>query len=221
MALTGAGVSAESGVPTFRGAGGLWRNFRAEDLATPDAFARDTKLVWEWYDWRRQEIAKARPNPAHIALARAESLTLITQNVDGLHDLAGSTEALKIHGDIWTRRCTRCGHEETDRVTPLPELPPKCPQCAGIQRPGVVWFGEGLPEGVWQRAEHAAGNARVLLVIGTSAQVYPAAGLVPLAKRAGAKIVEVNIARSQASDLADEFHEGPAGELVPGILAAL
>ncbi|BDC50259.1 NAD-dependent protein deacylase [Bryobacterales bacterium F-183] len=221
MALTGAGISAESGIPTFRGAGGLWRNFRAEDLATPQAFARDPKLVWEWYDWRRVKIAEAVPNAAHRALAAHEGLTLITQNVDGLHDLAGSRDVLKIHGDIWTRRCTQCGHETHDRVAPLPAYPPLCPKCGGIQRPGVVWFGEGLPGDVWDAAEDAARRARVLLVIGTSAQVYPAAGLIPLAKRAGAKIVEVNIERSAASEMADEFHQGPASEIVPGLLASL
>jgi NAD-dependent deacetylase len=209
-------VSAESGIPTFRGADGLWKKYRAEELATPQAFARDPKLVWEWYDWRRQIIAAAAPNPAHLALAAmGERLTLITQNVDGLHDLAGSKGILKIHGDIWVRRCTRCLLEVLDRVSPLPQLPPPCPKCGAMQRPGVVWFGEGLPQDVWQAAEHAAQQSNVFLVIGTSAQVYPAASLVPLAKRAGAKIVEVNIARSGVSSEADAFLEGPAGEILP------
>jgi len=199
----------------------LWRNFRAEDLATPQAFARDPKLVWEWYDWRRQQIAEAKPNAAHLALAACNNLTLITQNVDGLHDLAGSKDILKIHGDIWIRRCTACGQETSDRVTPLPAYPPLCPKCGGVERPGVVWFGEGLPVAVWEAAERAAREARVLLVIGTSAQVYPAAGLIPLAKRGGAKIVEVNIQRTTASAMADEFHQGPASEIVPGLLASL
>jgi len=219
-ALTGAGVSAESGIPTFRGADGLWRRYRAEDLATPEAFAADPHLVWEWYDWRRGIIAAAKPNPAHQALAAFDParLTLITQNVDGLHDLAGSQGVLKIHGDIWVRRCVGCGKEEVDRVTPLPALPPSCPACGGLQRPGVVWFGEGLPQKVWQRAEQASSRADLFLVIGTSAQVYPAASLVPLAKRAGAKIVEVNIARSGISTSADVFLEGPAGQMLPLLL---
>lgn len=221
VALTGAGISAESGVPTFRGPGGLWRDFRAEDLATPQAFARDPKLVWEWYDWRRMKIAEAVPNAAHHALAACEGLRLITQNVDGLHDLAGSKDVLKIHGDIWVRRCTVCGRETSDRTAPLPSYPPLCPACGGVERPGVVWFGEPLPVTVWEAAERAACEARVLLVIGTSAQVYPAAGLIPLAKRGGAKIVEVNIERSAASAMADEFHQGPASEIVPGLLASL
>jgi len=128
--LTGAGVSAESGVPTFRGAGGLWRSFRAEDLATPDAFGRDPKLVWEWYDWRRQQVAAVRPNPAHHALAsfggRAAGFTLVTQNVDGLHDAAGSANTVKLHGDIWEVRCTRCVFAARDTRVPLAELPPRC-----------------------------------------------------------------------------------------------
>ncbi len=218
MALTGAGVSAESGIPTFRGADGLWKKYRAEDLATPEAFEADPRLVWEWYDWRRQIIAKAKPNPAHLALAECPRLTLITQNVDGLHDLAGSRDVLKVHGDIWIRRCIACGHEETDRIAPLPVLPPLCTRCGAIQRPGVVWFGEGLPAYEWMRASQAAEGADVFLVIGTSAQVYPAAGLVPLARRSGAKIVEVNVARSEVSSRVDVFLEGPAGEILPQLL---
>ena len=138
-ALTGAGVSAESGIPTFRGAGGLWKDFRAEDLATAEAFARDPRLVWEWYDWRRQTIAKAKPNAAHHALAKLEAakprFTLITQNVDGLHDAARSGRVLKLHGDIWRMRCVECGANWPDRRTPLPKLPPHC-GCGGLARPG-------------------------------------------------------------------------------------
>jgi NAD-dependent deacetylase len=213
-------VSAESGIPTFRGADGLWRRYRAEELATPEAFAADPCLVWEWYDWRRGIIATAKPNPAHQALAAFDParLTLVTQNVDGLHDLAGSQRVLKIHGDIWVRRCVRCGKEETDRFHPLPALPPLCPDCGNLQRPGVVWFGEGLPQDTWREAEEASSHADLFLVIGTSAQVYPAASLAPLAKRAGAKIIEVNIARSGISSSADVFLEGPAGQILPSLL---
>jgi NAD-dependent deacetylase len=136
--LTGAGISAESGIPTFRDAGGLWKNFRAEDLATPQAFARDPKLVWEWYDWRRSLIAKAEPNRGHHALAdlekRTANFTLITQNVDGLHDRAGATHLLKVHGDIWTLRCTLCGKERHDARPSFPDLPPRC-SCGAIERP--------------------------------------------------------------------------------------
>ena len=174
--LTGAGISAESGIPTFRGAGGLWNHYRAEDLATPEAFARDPRLVWEWYNWRRETIAKAAPNPAHLALVKLErakpSFTLITQNVDGLHNLAGSGRVLKLHGDIWRMRCTDCGSNWPDRRVPLPKLPPHC-ACGGLARPGVVWFGEPLPPGMMNEAEHAVASSEVFLVIGTSAVVYP------------------------------------------------
>jgi NAD-dependent protein deacetylase/lipoamidase len=223
--LTGAGISAESGIPTFRDAGGLWKNFRAEDLATPEAFARDPKFVWEWYDWRRSLIADCRPNAGHRALAelekRAARLTLITQNVDGLHDRAGSTHILKVHGDIWTLRCTLCGHERHDLRPSLPELPPKCTcggQCQGIARPGVVWFGESLPAEIWSQAEQAASAAGLFLVIGTSALVYPAAGLVHLAKASGAKVVEVNPAETPVSGMVDFSWRAPAAEALPQLL---
>lgn len=220
-ALTGAGISAESGIPTFRGAGGLWRQYRAEDLATPEAFERDPKLVWEWYDWRRGLIAKAEPNAGHCALAqfarRAGKFTLITQNVDGLHDRAGSSGVLKVHGDIWTVRCASCGRAREDRRVPIPDLPPRC-QCGGIERPGVVWFGEALPRDVWVQAEDAARQAAVFLVIGTSAVVYPAAGLVQLAKSNGARVVEVNIGETPVSQGADASLRGPAAEILPQLL---
>jgi NAD-dependent deacetylase len=220
--LTGAGISAESGIPTFRDAGGLWRNFRAEDLATPQAFTRDPKLVWEWYDWRRSLIAQAEPNAGHYALAelekRAPEFTLITQNVDGLHDRAGSTRLLKVHGDIWTLRCTACGHERQDTRPKLPQLPPTC-QCGATERPGVVWFGENLPSGIWSRSEHAAASADVFLVVGTSALVYPAAGLVHLAKASGAKVVEVNPAETPVSGMVDFSWRAPAAEALPLLIS--
>ncbi len=220
-ALTGAGISAESGIPTFRGAGGLWREYRAEDLATPEAFERDPKLVWEWYDWRRSLIAGAEPNAGHRALAelarRVPKFSLITQNVDGLHDRAGSTGVWKVHGDIWTVRCVSCGREREDRRAKIPELPPRC-SCGGIERPGVVWFGESLPGDVWARAEEAAHNADLFLIIGTSAVVYPAAGLADLAKSRGARVVEINIAETPVSHRVDASLRGTAAEILPQLL---
>jgi len=220
--LTGAGVSAESGVPTFRGNNGLWKRYRPEDLATPDAFARDPKLVWEWYDWRRSLIAQAKPNEGHYALAELEkrvpSFSLITQNVDGLHELSGSRNVLNLHGSIWKVRCTGCERESVDRQTPLPEIPPKC-ECGALLRPGVVWFGEALPPRIWQDAETATRSADIFLLVGTSAIVYPAAGLVQIAKASGARVVEINIAETVLSDRIDEFLQGRSGELLPQLIA--
>ena len=219
--LTGAGISAESGVPTFRGSEGLWKDHKPEDLATPEAFLKDPRLVWEWYDWRRGLIAKAEPNPAHRALVQLEirkpRFTLITQNVDGLHDLAGSGKILKLHGDIWRMRCLECGANFPNRRHPLPKLPPHC-ACGGMARPGVVWFGEPLPDGMMKEAEHAASEAQVFLVIGTSAVVYPAASLIPHANQAGAKVIEINTEPSALSTLADCVLQGPAGEILPRLL---
>jgi len=220
-ALTGADISAESGIPTFRGAGGLWRQFRPEDLATPEAFGRDPRLVWEWYDWRRKLIASAQPNPGHLALVELEKskpqFTLITQNVDGLHERAGSRKVLKLHGDIWISRCTGCGRERRDDQGPLEELPPRC-ESGSLLRPGVVWFGEALPAGVWREAEQATRSAEVFLVIGTSAVVHPAAGLVWLAQSAGAKVVEINPEETPLSSQLDRSLRGPAGELLPRLI---
>jgi NAD-dependent deacetylase len=199
VALTGAGVSAASGVPTFRGPDGLWRHYRPEELATPEAFARDPRLVWEWYDWRRQRIAACAPNDAHQVLARWSTrpgFTLVTQNVDGLHERAGSTDVVCLHGSIWDVRCGGgCAGGRVarrDLVAPLADLPPRCRHCNGLERPGVVWFGESLDAAVLGRAVEAAASCDVFLTIGTSAVVYPAAGLVVEAKRAGAITIEIN-----------------------------
>ncbi len=214
--LTGAGVSAESGVPTFRGAGGLWENFRAEELATPEAFARDPLLVWRFYNWRRELLRGCRPNAAHEAIARLEALkgegfTLITQNVDGLHGLAGSRRTLEVHGSIWRVRCLRCGRAE-ERRDSLPELP-RC-KCGGLLRPGVVWFGEALDDALWEAALAAAEGCAALLVVGTSAAVQPVASL-PLAARAqGAAVIEVN-PEPGLGGLAEVVLTGKAAEVLP------
>ena len=218
--LTGAGVSAESGIPTFRSNGGYWQQHRFEDLATPEAFARDPRFVWTWYEERRRAIALAEPNAGHRALveleARVPSFTLITQNVDGLHDLAGSRKIIKLHGDIWTLRCVRCGKERVDRA-PLRELPPRC-ECGGMLRPGVVWFGESLPTGSMERSTEAVRAADILIVAGTSAQVYPAAGLIPLALSAGAVVIQVNPAETEFSDDVTFALRGPSAEILPALL---
>jgi NAD-dependent deacetylase len=219
--LTGAGISAESGVPTFRGPGGLWKEHKPEDLATPEAFARDPKLVWEWYDWRRGIISKAVPNAAHKSLVKLEiakrGFTLITQNVDGLHDLAGNGKILKLHGDIWRLKCLECGANFPNRRVPLPKLPPHC-ACGGMVRPGVVWFGEPLPEGIMKEAEHAVSASQVFLVIGTSAVVHPAASLIPYAKHSKAKVVEINTDETAATPMVDCALRGPAAEILPQLL---
>jgi len=216
--LTGAGVSAESGIPTFRSNGGYWQQHRFEDLATPQAFARDPKFVWTWYEERRRAIAQARPNAGHYALAEMEkakiSLTLITQNVDGLHDLAGSKNLIKLHGDIWTVRCMKCGRERVERAE-LNELPPRC-ECGGMLRPGVVWFGEALPEAALDKATAAVRAADVLIVAGTSAQVYPAAGLIPLARAA----IEINPEETAFSDEVAFSIRGSSAEILPLLLVA-
>jgi NAD-dependent deacetylase len=210
--LTGAGVSAESGIPTFRDSNGLWRQFRAEQLATPEAFANDPELVWEWYDWRRELIAAAQPNAGHLALAEMERrvphFTLITQNVDDLHERAGSRNVIHLHGSIFVQRCLRCSRETSG------PRPPKC-ACGGMLRPGVVWFGEALPPGLWEAAEQAVRASDLLLVIGTSGIVYPAAGLARLGKR----VVEINAAATALSDDMDETLEGPSGEILPRLIA--
>ncbi len=218
LVLTGAGVSAESGVPTFRGPEGLWRRYRPEELATPEAFARDPSLVWEWYAWRRGVIAPLRPNPAHDSIARLESrassFLLATQNVDGLHHAAGSRRVAELHGSLWRVRCTACGDEREDRSVPLAELPPRC-GCGGLLRPGVVWFGEALPGEALQAAFTAAEGADVVLVVGTSSVVFPAAALAPAARARGAFVVDVNPDETPLTALAHASFRGRAAEIVP------
>lgn len=224
--LTGAGVSAASGVPTFRDADGLWNRVRVEDLATPEAFARDPALVWQWYDWRRQLIAACSPNSAHHVLTewslRFPAFTLITQNVDGLHERAGTVGALRLHGSIWDvgcwRACSPSPHRWLDDRAPFPVLPPPCPHCGGPLRPGVVWFGEVLDADVME-ASLAASACDVFLTIGTSAVVYPAAGLVDYARREGSLTVEINPDATGA--IVDMAVAEPAELVLPRLEAAL
>lgn len=217
MVFTGAGVSAESGVPTFRGEDGYWKKYRPEDLATQEAFARNPKLVWEWYDFRRSLLSTKKPNPAHLRIAEWErcfqSVHVVTQNVDGLHQRAGSQKVHCLHGDIWVTQCTACGQSERNLQTPLREIPPRC-RCGGIQRPGVVWFGEPLPQDVWRQAEQVCAGAELMFVIGTSAVVYPAAGLPSLAKARGCFVVEINLEPTEFTARTDLFLRGRAGELL-------
>jgi NAD-dependent deacetylase len=218
--LTGAGVSAESGVPTFRGEGGLWRSYRPEELATPHAFRRDPGLVWEWYEWRRGLIGDCQPNAAHRVLAEMESrfdkFTLITQNVDGLHHLAGSATLVELHGNIWGLRCTAgCRPPWEDRAAPLPELPARCPSCGALARPDVVWFGESLPGAALDAALAAVRRCQVMLVVGTSALVTPAASLPLVALEHGAYVVEINPQPTPLSDLVDQVICEPAAEALP------
>ncbi len=223
--LTGAGISAESGVPTFRGKDGLWKQFRAEDLATPEAFERDPALVWEWYDWRRGIIAGREPNAGHLILARWEDelpgFVLITQNVDGLHRRAGSKNVLELHGNIWQVRCLEEGTVSENFESPFPEIPPRCPACGGLLRPNVIWFGEALPRLILEQAQAACIAAELMFVIGTSAYVQPAASLPLVAAEAGAKIVEINPDYTPLSTYADHSFRGKAGEVLVEIDAAI
>ncbi len=219
--LSGAGISAASGIPTFRGAqDSMWSRYRPEDLATPEAFARDPDLVWRWYDWRRGLIAASGPNPAHQALAQLEettAVTVITQNVDGYHQQAGSSRVLEFHGSIWKVRCTVCNEEREDRRVPLP-IPPLCPACGGLLRPQVVWFGEGIDRGVMAASTAAVSGCDLLLVIGTAGMVHPAAGLADLARRAGATVCEFNLVESLLTPRVDVFIPGDASGTLPRVV---
>ncbi len=221
VVLTGAGISAESGVPTFRGADGLWKKYRVEELATPYAFQTNPKLVWEWYDWRRGIIAKAEPNPGHVAIAEMEQLfphfSLITQNVDGLHRRAGNTKIIEIHGNLWQLRCVREDTVREDQRIPLPEIPPSC-ECGALLRPHVVWFGESLDQGDLARSYHLIEECDLLLVVGTSAVVQPVASFPLMAKNQGAFVVEVNMDPTPLSSLVDVSLQGKAGEILPVLM---
>jgi NAD-dependent deacetylase len=229
--LTGAGVSAESGVPTFRASDGLWEGHRIEDVASPDGFVRDPRLVWQFYNGRRANVGRVQPNPGHVALAALEArlgsgFTLITQNVDGLHQSAGTRNVLEVHGSLRRTRCTECGSVHDRGLDPLADMP-TCELCAGLLRPDIVWFGEMLPTRIWEQAVEAAESCDVFLVVGTSAVVHPAAGLINLARRAGwlggqrTTVIEFNLTRTVASDAADIGLYGPSGQTLPRVLDAL
>jgi NAD-dependent deacetylase len=225
-ALTGAGVSADSGVPTFRDAQtGLWSKFDPARLASPEGFRADPRLVWRWYAWRRQLVAAAAPNAGHLALAQAsrhfERFALITQNVDGLHARAGSRDVIELHGNILRTKCfAECGIRYDDPGQLPAGEPPRCPHCGEWLRPDVVWFGEALNPGVLARAEEAASACDLMLVVGTSGLVYPAAGLPALARASGARVVVVNPNRSELDDLAEVVVRAPAAKALPALLAA-
>lgn len=234
VVLTGAGVSAESGVPTFRGAGGLWKQFRPEDLATPEAFARDPRLVWEWYAMRRDTVFACEPNAAHRALASFAlgrgTMTIVTQNVDGLHARAARAEAgsgdataampLELHGSILRDRCSQC--DARSEPVPVdagsPVTLPRCAPCGGLLRPDVVWFGEMLDSRVLSAADAAAARAEVCLVVGTSALVYPAAALPLRTRECGGAIIEVNAEETPISGLAEVSIRGSAAGVLPSLL---
>jgi NAD-dependent protein deacetylase/lipoamidase len=243
VVFTGAGVSAESGIPTFRdGQSGLWQNFDAQALATPDAFDRDPALVWGWYEWRRLKVLASRPNPAHRAIAALEQrvarFTLITQNVDDLHERAGSSGVVHLHGRICNPYCVACGREHTlAGAAPLPAAapsgaeagaqaegggriePPRCAHCGGRVRPGVVWFGESLPGRPWEQAVEAARSADAFLCIGTSSVVEPAAGLTRAAIAAGAATIQVNTDSTWLDERVTLNLRGPAAAVLPVLLA--
>ena len=220
VALTGAGISADSGIPTFRGKDGLWRRFKPEELATPEAFQRNPELVWEWYAWRIKLIKEAEPNPGHLALAELNRMGIVkcvvTQNVDDLHERACTPCLVKLHGDIMTARCTSCGFEI--KWKDVPKGVPKCPTCCSPLRPAVVWFGEPLPLEAIERAERLFSEARVAMVIGTSAAVMPAGELPLLTKSNGGIIIEVNPEPSALEPYVDIAIRERASVALPKIL---
>ena len=223
--LTGAGISAESGVPTFRGKEGLWGKFKPEQLASMDAFIASPRIVWEWYNWRRQLIGEVSPNPGHYALVGLEKLfssfTLITQNVDNLHRLAGSSHILELHGNIYRNKCAKCNRLVPENMDIDPDNIPACENCGGQIRPDVVWFGEMLPADVIDEAFRKAEEADVFFSIGTSALVHPAASLPLVASRAGAILVEINPDPTPLTDLADFHFSARSGELLPQLVTLL
>jgi len=217
--LTGAGISAESGIPTFRGENGLWKKYRAEEIANPKAFRSNPKFVWEWYDWRRGIFITKKPNPGHEVIAHWETLfphfVLITQNIDGLHQKAGSKNVRELHGNTWKVRCTKEGTISENHDVPLKEIPPYCSSCGALLRPHVVWFGESLDSSIIHESYTLSSTCEVMFVIGTSAYVQPAASLPLVAAEAGAKIVEINPEPTPLTPSVDFSYRGKAGEILP------
>jgi NAD-dependent deacetylase len=224
LVLTGAGVSKESGIATFRDPGGVWEGVDPMTVATPRAFAADPERVWRFYDARRAQAAASEPNPAHRAIAALEAagrpFLLATQNVDGLHERAGSQQLVRLHGSLWLLRCTRDGAEHEDLSPNLRPLPPRCAACGALLRPAVVWFDEPLPIMEFNRAQTAARSASVVLLVGTSSLVHPAASLPLAALESGAYVAEINPERTPLSSAVDEHLAGPAGVVLPALLAA-
>lgn len=216
--FTGAGISAESGVPTFRGADGLWKKFRPEELANFDAFMKNPDLVWEWYEYRRKIITDIKPNPGHFALVEMEkifkSFYIVTQNVDNLHRRAGNKNILELHGNIERNFCINCGKKFSIMEIGSVKNVPRC-NCGGLIRPDVVWFGEMLPEDQWTMSVSAAEKSDIFISVGTSAAVYPAASLPSIAKRSGAMMVEINLERTDLSYIYNEVLIGKSGEILP------
>lgn len=232
--LTGAGTSAESGIPTFRDAqNGLWSRFDPEDLATARAYQQDKALVWGWYVWRMAMVRAAQPHAGHVALSELASIkpspSIITQNVDDLHERAGVKDVVHLHGSLFASRCFACGRLHGDVHLPpeavqkpsLRLMPPRCTHCGGYVRPGVVWFGEPLPQLAWRKAERCATKCDLMIAIGTSGLVFPAASLPGVARHRGAKVVEINPARTQLSEQVDLSLRSTAGEALPGLVAAM
>lgn len=217
--LTGAGISAESGVPTFRGEQGLWKKFRPEELANVDAFMRNPDLVWEWYSYRRKVVSEVQPNPGHFAIVEMQNLirdfTLVTQNVDNLHSRAGSRGVVELHGNITRNYCIRCRRPASEELVQKSDKVPVCSHCGGFIRPDVVWFGELLPPRAYEEAEDAASRCDLFLCVGTSGVVYPAASLPQMAKEHGAFVLEINAEYTDLSPRVSETLIGKAGEILP------
>lgn len=224
MISTGAGISTESGIPSFRGVDGLWKEYNPEDLATPEAFEKDPVKVWEWYDWRRQAIGTAEPNAGHRALVELEKLVphffLFTQNIDGLHQKAGNRAPYELHGNIWQARCTAEQKVIPFEETPLSRIPPVC-DCGALLRPNVVWFGEALPLDILELGWMVARNCDAFFAIGTSGMVQPAASLAIMAREGGALVVEINTEPTYLTEIAHESFQGKSGIILPSLIQAL